>query len=433
MKRFIRTAVILSVLMYAAAGCIKDPEPEPGPVASGSKTVIAYFFGTSLSYYFSQNVHDMQKAVEQGLGENTRLLLCKQNDFATADIVELRYDAKAKKVINDTLETIALPLKLDPSSFGQTMRHMMDLAPAERYSAIFLGHSTAWIPINPLAPAAYSYGRMPRFVPSTETMPGAAVTRDIGEDQKNGDGSVKLDIRELAEGLGSTGEKFEWLYFDVCFMSSLEAAYELRNTAGYVIGSPCEIMGFGSPYDSVLPPLVRGEYETACKNYWLFYEDYAYQSGCIAAIDCSKLDNVADVVKRINATDAADGFDITEIQSYEGRNSSGHWFFDAEDYFAGICNDEELIAEFHDRLSQCIVCRFNTEQFYSAYNSAMNDIHHYSGINLTPDEKCVEAIRRQLEEEPSASSMHSRLEVQMEVLNYYNPSLQQTAWYKATH
>lgn len=415
MKRFLYHITLLCLLAATVAGC-GDPTPAPKPDEPTQKTVIAYFFGTSLSYYLARNVRMMEQAVSTGEFGNNRLIIFYQTSSSTAEIREISYDDQTKTSVTEVLETIELPSELDARSFTDFFSRMLDYAPAQSYSAIFLGHSTAWLPKNTSSPAVRTYGLDPTFVPSFEKMPGAAVTRHIGES------NVNLDINELAAGLGDLGVKFDCLYFDVCFMSSLEAAYELRNTTHYLIGSPCEIMGYGSPYDRILKPLAANDYKSVCEEYVDFYENYDYQSGCITTIDCTKLDAVADVVKRMNAAPTAEGFDILDIQAYEGRSASGnyagHWFYDAEDYYLHICADKGLTDEFKARLSEALPYRYHTDSYYSAYNSAFNAIYYYSGISLTPDEKCIDVI---------GDSAHRKM------LQFYNPYLKMTGWYKATH
>ena len=391
----------------------------PSQLPDGKKTIIAYFFGTSLQYDLNNNAKEMQKAVASGAIGSNSLIAIRQSSSTKAEIREMYLDEKNGACQTILLETIDLPDALDSETFGAYMKKMMDYAPADNYSAIFLGHSTAWLPDNPIRTVALSNG----FHPSFEQRPGAPVmTRTIGE--KN----VMLGIGELADGLESTGAKFDCLYFDVCFMSSFEAAYELRNTADIVIASPCEIMGYGSPYNRILKPLFDSDYQTVCKEFWDFYENtYFYSSGCISTIDCQKLEQTAEVVKRINATAAAEDFDLSTVQYYEGRTDDaispsyrGHIFYDADDYLSKICSDSELISEFRDRLAECVPYSYHTKKFYSAYNDDYNDIYHYSGISLTPDEKCIETMTDE-------ESAHRK------ILVYYNPYLQETGWYKATH
>ena len=387
---------------------------EQMPGKSHGKTLIAWFFGTSLNSYLNNNLRCMQSAVNDEFpGDGNSLLIVKQTSATSADIQELYFDTESGECQTITLDTVDLSTDLTGESFGRYLTQTMDYARAESYSAIFLGHSTAWLPDNPIA-AVRAYGVVPGFVPSFEKAPGAAETRTIGEY------NVMLDIDELAEGLSSTGAKFDCLYFDVCFMASLEAAYQLRDNADWIIGSPCEIMAYGTPYDTNIAAILNGDYDAACKEFFRYYEeDYFYKSACMSAIDCSKLEALADVVRRINATPAAEDFDYTEIQKYEGRTNSGHIFYDAGHYFSRICDDEELLGEFRTALEECIPYSYHTDEFYSVYNARMNNIHHYSGVSVTPDEKCIETME--------ADNVHKKM------LQYYNPSLQQTDWYRDTH
>jgi hypothetical protein len=78
---------------------------------------------------------------------------------------------------------------------------------------------------------------------------GAEVTRAFGES------NVQVNPAELAEGIAKSNVKLDYILFDACFMSNIEAIYDLRNAANYIIASPCEIMGRGFPYHRTLPYL----------------------------------------------------------------------------------------------------------------------------------------------------------------------------------
>lgn len=419
-RRYTILSLFLAALVFS--GCKEEERLEPlPPLADKSKTVIAYFFGNSLAYYLNNNRSAMVKAVSENiLPANQRMLLFYQRSHDTAEIQEIRYDRKARKADLITLETVELDT-LNAEGFTRNITKVMDYAPAESYSIIFLGHSTAWLPKSPTATIS-----LYRRLPAMEKMPDALVTRNIGEY------SASLEMDELAKGLAATGKKFDCLYFDVCFMASLEAAYELRNTADFIIGSPCEIMGYGSPYDRILKPLFAEDYRSVCREFYDFYEHYSTPSGCITAIDCSQLESVAATVKHLNSAAVTEDFDISAVQPYEGRNDR-HWFFDAVDYYDKLTGGDMYVGELRTRLEKCLPYGFHTESFYSAYNDRMNTLNAYSGISVTPDEKCIEAIERQLESIPENSNRRISLEMQMAELQTYNPSLRRTAWYKATH
>ena len=66
--------------------------------------------------------------------------------------------------------------------------------------------------------------------------------------------------------------------FDDCNMTGVEVAYELRNNAHYIIGSPTEIMAYGMPYELLWRELskTQPDYNHICTEFINFYNDYKY-------------------------------------------------------------------------------------------------------------------------------------------------------------
>ncbi|HEX5746138.1 MAG TPA: clostripain-related cysteine peptidase, partial [Archangium sp.] len=62
--------------------------------------------------------------------------------------------------------------------------------------------------------------------------------------------------RVLMEVKAQTGRKIDLVGFDACLMNMLELAYELRETADFIVGSEESEPGDGWPYDTVLADLV---------------------------------------------------------------------------------------------------------------------------------------------------------------------------------
>lgn len=402
--------------------------------AKSDRTIIAYLFGTSLSYYFGINIDCMKQAVSANILGDDRLVVFMQTSKTKGLIKEIFYDPSSKRGVESVLCEVDVPTAMDGEAFGQSLKDIMRLAPAENYAMIVGGHSTAWLPATPAAegtPFQMGYGYRPNWTPAI----GAEVTRTIGEN------NVKLDIEQFADGLRSTGQVFDWLYFDVCFMSSVEAAYELRDCTEYIVASPCEIMGYGSPFDMLLDELVADDLEGACRTYHDYYSRiyYGSKSGCIATIVCNQLEELAARVKPLNELELKE-FDIFSVQVYEGR--AAHIFFDIEHFALTTYTDKALLSAFSAQLDKAVINRYHTTQFYSAYNAKMNPIIHYSGINFTPGEKCVKLLEDLYnavpeesgdeQAEPQATRYYD-LEEQISELKSYQTSLRKTAWYKATH
>ena len=397
--------------------------------APSERTILTYFFGTSLSYYFSVNIDCMKKAIAKNILGNDRFIILVQYSRYKGAIKEIYFDAAKNECVEHLIRDVKLPETLTGENFGDLLCDMMDIAPAERYAMIVGGHSTAWLP------SISSSGGVPLKVggyrPDWSVAAGAEVTRTVGEN------NVKLNIEDFAKGLSATNEHFDWLYFDVCFMSSIEASYALRNHTDYVVGSPCEIMGYGSPFDLLLDELVADDLEGACRTYRDYYanEYYGSKSGCIATIVCDELDALAAAVKSLNGKSVSDNLDILALQTYEGR--SAHIFFDIENYMMNAYDDDAAVAAFRSQLDKTVINRFRTDQFDSTYNAQMNAINHFSGVNFTPDDGCVATLEHQIkamESDPNADRQRfNKLKEQLNELKYYHPSLRNTDWYKATH
>ena len=176
-------------------------------------------------------------------------------------------------------------------------------APAQNYGLIIGCHGKAWIPV---ASGSLSYP-MRRSAEDDlwATPPGAKQTRSFG------DKGYELNITELKEALEAQQFRFDYLIFDDCFMANIETLYDLRSVIGYIVASPCEVMGDGFPYDRIVPHLfetgpVADRLAETCREFWNLYENeyqsttWKEQSGCISLAVTSQLDALAEVMRRIN-------------------------------------------------------------------------------------------------------------------------------------
>ena len=218
------------------------------------QTIIVYLSGTSLNWAFSINVQDIETALQQNIKGDSRVVVVWQNGVAKkAEAIELCYDNGL--ITRQPLAEYDLSSTMSKEDLSYIFSDVMRLAPASAYGLILGSHSWAWIPFddydeirtNGLSKSAYARLRI------REELPRHLQTRFIGDPS----GANRFDITTLAEAIQATGKKFEYILFDACFMANVEAAYELRNSTKYVIGSACEIMGNGFPYTKTLPHLLK--------------------------------------------------------------------------------------------------------------------------------------------------------------------------------
>ena len=216
-----------------------------------------------------------------------------------------------------------------------------------------------------------------------------------------------FDIPELAKGLAATNIYFDYILFDACLMANVEALYDLRKNARYIIASPCEIMAAGFPYEDVVPLLMKDggrshDLAGVCEAFNKYYDNHkSYRSGSVALVDCKQLDALAAAVKAVNNS-TQKSYNIDDLQSFEGHED--HIFFDLGDYIEQMCDDAQALKAFREQMNRTIPTKYTLSVFWSNLGTAGEyPIRTFSGLTT------------------SAPSILYRD-------NYAN-----TAWYKATH
>ena len=400
MKRLLKHITLLAIAfsLVASTGC----KPKPEPKDEHTQTLIFYFAGTNLSFYFYRNISAIKEALRRDIKGNSRVMLFfQQTEKASAEIIELT--CENGQCEEHKLSTYALPDEMDADNLSKILKEIMRLAPADTYSLLIGSHGTGWVPMY-ASPYTSIVGSTERHhIANYWQRTGEEMTRYIGEDSNP---QNAFDITTLAEAIALSGTKMEYILFDACFMANVESAYELRNATRYIVGSVCEIMGSGFPYTNALPHLLKNNGTTydldgACRAFNAFYDDNYGYSGSISLIDCSQLDALALKMKQVN-NGAQRPFNLDELQFYEGQQR--HIFFDLGDYVDAMCDDEALKASFTEQLDRTVVKRYTLDTYYSAYGiSGRYPITSYSGLNTSA---------------PST---------------VYVDDYKQTAWYKATH
>ena len=285
--------------------------------------------------------------------------------------------------------------KLKTEGRNQNTLHidkMTTLLPAKRYGMVLAGHGQAWITREVLngASGISTFGcYTPLFTPAA----GAEVTRAFGES------NVQVNPAELAEGINNSIADIDYLLFDACFMSNIEFIYELRNSANYIIASPCEIMGKGFPYERTLPHLFKDDgnttdYAAAAESYYLYYRDeYKSDSRCgsIAVYDCSEIEALRDATKEV-VKSAKSEYDSSLLQTYEGQ--SDHYFYDFGEWVNTVATDNTALERFNNQLSNAVIAKYTLDSFYSAYGSYGTypiKTEVYSGVTTSAPSEVLES------------------------------------------
>ena len=376
------------------------------------QTVLFYFIGTSLQSHFNNNIGNAVKALDAGIQGKSRVLVFIQSSTTSASLYELQCDPDSGVGIREKIKDYTLPAKYTQQMLSDYLTDMVAFAPARNYGLIIGAHGKGWIPKS----GAGSLSRNARRLAQERiwtTVEGAPQMRHMGDTA-----TTQFDTDEFAAAVESTGVKMDYIIFDACFMSNIESLYDMRNTAGKIVASPCEVMGTGFPYKEIMPLLLidngtRYDLDAVCRTFVDYYNANStviYRSACSALIDCSQIEALAQATKRVNESGTQD-FDLNELQAYEGISSyfnPTHIFYDMEDYVRRSCVDPDAVRAFSEQLDRTVSSRYHTEKFYSAYNGLANAIDYYSGITTSAP----------MELDPKSA---------------YIEEWRQTAWYRATH
>lgn len=349
-------------------------------------TLMFYFFGTSLERYFKTNIEDTKAAIKSGvLGECNRVIYLIQTGSRNAHISEICYDPFSKECIERRIENIKIDAtRISTDDIAENIAKMANYAEADRYGIVFAGHGQGWLPREILngSGAISVYSTMSNV---WQPAIGAEVTRAFGES------NVQVNPAELAEGIEKSNVELDYILFDACFMSNIEAIYDLRDAANYIIASPCEIMGRGFPYHRTLPYLFANEGTQsdivgAAESYYNFYRDeYVGSSRCgsVAVYNCAEVETLAEVTQKLAET-ATDFYDPTQLQTYEGQ--AIHQFYDFGQWANRVAQDDAALEAFNEQLDNTIIAKFSLPTFYSAYGTYGTyeiDLDVYSGVTTS--------------------------------------------------
>lgn len=395
--RLLRYIAMVAVGLLALACEPKPYIPQP-PHGTAEHTVIMYLAGNNnLQTYLEDNVQDVIWSVDGSTpGDNGRIVIYFRPRPSSGDpmLLQVYYDKKLAAVQCDTIRTYPAEMSSsNPETLRKVVADAKVVAPAKEYSMIFGSHATGWF-----TEECMSRGSLTRPLSVGFSSPndgsfwkqhGDEITRTFGMDGKITYEGATIDdpgmnITEMARAL--SGTKFRALIFDACFMASVEAVYDLRNVADYVIASSAEIMGRGMPYDLVLRYLftsgsTEGNLMKYCSEYMRYYKELASgrKSGTISLVDCSKMEALATAVAKVEQG-GLNEINKYDVQAFELLDESQ--FFDMEHFYDLAAKDRSAYAAMQNALTDCVVYKGYTPTVFSAFGYGVFEVERSCGLTM---------------------------------------------------
>ncbi len=350
MKKFRYILSIVAMMVCAGvmpSACSDDndepeptvcPEPEPEPV---NRVVLVYMSANNnLGGYFDRNdLDEMKTAAKAGHFGDGRLLVFHHGLNAEETAVGQRLFEILPDGTEKTLAEYDGGLSsVSMERMGQVLDDAERLAPADSRGIMFWSHADGWLNTG--------------FENPEE--PEGAAPRGFGQD-----GSKKMSISALGRVL--EGRYFDFIYFDCCYMASVEVMYELRESAGLFAASAAELPADGARYHEALRYLFAPELDlvSAVKASFDFYEKQN-SSGCtLSVVRADALDRLAAVTAGI--------YDLRPAQPQKGTvqqfQNSGNNYFDFDDYMESLLVDHPgLYADWKDALGDAVLFQGATER-----------------------------------------------------------------------
>ena len=312
----------------------------------------------------------------------------------TSPILTKVYRNNNGQIQKDTL--LVMPkttIAADKSTLNNILEYTKENFPAETYGILLSSHGSGWVPAgylnnpNKFDPQSYA-GETPlgarlqkQATPSYNMgREGDIDVKSMGVHNITISELLEMDITDIAD---SFAFKMDYIIFDACYMGGIEVAYELRNVTDNIIFSQTEILGDGMDYKTMISYLMHPDgpaLEGFCQRYFDYYNSKSGQlrSATISLIDCSKLEDLADVSRNIFEKYRRELTALQGVRNVQGyyRNDQ-KWFYDFGDIVEKCTPSQEDLALFNEALSSAVLYKASTPSFLSSFN-----IKHHSGLSM---------------------------------------------------
>lgn len=319
--------VSLTICLVIAASCKNDVEP----TTEAQRTILVYMaahnsLGTAGAD--TLDINEMVKAAKQYGFNGGRLILYHADVNGNQTLNEVTANGVVKlKDYDNTLTAVYA------SRMEEVISDAKRLSPAKQYGIILWSHGDGWLQNG---------------IEETD------VSRSSKFKAFGMDGSKKMNITTLASVL--EGKNFAFIYFDCCFMASVETEYELRNASPYIVASVSELPVDGMPYNQNLSYLFADNFDLvgAATNTFNLYNDQVgfWQTCTMSVVRTAGLDALAAATREIYRkaeTSYPAGYSPQRFMT-----GSSCYYYDLGDYIHALASDEDY-AEWLTALNNCIV------------------------------------------------------------------------------
>lgn len=282
--------LLMSVILVSAASCNDDkdePDQTDDPVEATRATLIYAVNNSSLATDFRKDSVEMDLGIEASEA-GAVLMVYKTESKSSAGLYEVR--KQGEKAVWRRIKGYDREVtSTSPERLRTVIDDFLERYPDAPHTLMFWGHGSAWEPGSEDHDPGYR-GVAPE--------PGPEMYGYGGE---YGRGGLKwMDVQNLADAIPEG--KFDLIWFDCCYMGSVEMAYELRDKCTTYVAYPTEIWDRGANYDEILPLICRKKPDVTGAAEALFdYYDKSDLAVSVTVMQMEGIEAVADAVENLIA------------------------------------------------------------------------------------------------------------------------------------
>ena len=185
-----------------------------------------------------------------------------------------------------------------------------------------------------------------------------------------------MNITTLAHVVND--EDFSFIYFDCCYMSTIEVMYELRNATPYIIASAAEVPADGMPYDYNLPLLFESTPNLigVCATTFDYYnsKNGSIRSCTMSLIDTQHIPELASATADIYALHTSLPADFNPQKFTLDSNC---YYFDFGQYIEALSiNFPQLFEAWKNAIDNVVIYKASTPYMWSLLK-----LTHHSGLS----------------------------------------------------
>ena len=355
-SNFLYLIIFIGVILgfSACSDNIELPDPEP----EGNVAIIYWMGDNNLSSWAEDDIEELVNG-KDNIPANNKIII--YVDKTTSKPVIYQLDAqnglqvwKEFKEEQDCTDSLTLL---------NNLRIIIQNFPAKKYGLTFAAHGTGMA---------------------------SRQRKALGPDHSHNSNWLNVPtLRGVLEQLPKTS----YIFFDVCFMQSIEVAYELRGVTDWIIGSPAEIPNPGAPYHIIAKDLCLGNIPGIVSGYDGYYpvtyKEQHYDGTLLSAVDCSQLENLAKSTRQYirNTFDNCQTIENSTaqgIQRYSSQYSSYTYCYDMNSAMHKILSEDDY-SIWAETFKEAVPIReYNIGKWTGTlcYNCTIYDPEHYGGISM---------------------------------------------------